>query len=118
MLFAILAGVFFLAAIIGLDIYFALDSVAGNTWSEMIRKLGSVLVFVPWAWGGLGGHFFHPNWKPALQSPNNFVVIIWLSVAVSIIGVSIMRSSWPYAHWVPYIVFSIAPLVIGKLWPV
>ena len=94
MIFAIFAGIGFLVAIIGFDIYFALDGVAGNTWSEMIRKLGSVLVFIPWAWGGLGGHFFHPNWKPVLQSPNNFAALIWLSVAVSVIGVSIMKKKY------------------------
>jgi hypothetical protein len=118
MFFAIIAGLILLATIIGLDIYFVLDGIKGNTWSEMIRKLGFILTFIPWAWGGLGGHFFHPNWKQIIQSPGNIAMMVWLSVVVTMIGGAVMKSGWSYAHWVPFITFFVAAVVIGKLWPV
>lgn len=118
MLFAMISGIILLATILGLDVYFALDGVKGNTWSEMIRKLGFILTFVPWAWGGLGGHFFHANWKQVLPTPDNIALMVWLSIFVTIIGGAIMKSSWTYSHWVPYVSFLTASLVIGKLWPV
>ena len=118
MWFTIISGILILATIIGLDVYFLLDGVKGNTWSEIIRKLGFILVLVPWIWGGLGGHFHHPNWKPIIQPPGNIALLIWFSLLVTIVGGAIMKSSWPYAHWVPFITFFIAAVVVGKLWPV
>ena len=118
MLTAIISGIAIVAALIGLDIYFAVDGVAGNTWSEMIRKMAFVTTFIPWVCGVLSGHFFHPGWRSAIERPGNFAVLVWLSAVIAIMGMGVLRSGWAYVNWVPMITFFVAVFVGAKLWPV
>jgi hypothetical protein len=76
MLFAIIAGLTIVAAAIGIDVYLALDGLKGNTWSEMIRSMAYVSTFIPWVWGVLAGHFFHPEWQPWLKLPAGMALLI------------------------------------------
>ena len=118
MLFPIIAGVSIISLLIGLDIWFAVDKIPGNTWSEMIRSMAFFTTFIPWVCGILSGHFFHPGWQQAFERPTNFAVLIWLSMATSIVGFAILRSNFQYNNWVPMITFLIAVFVGAKLWPV
>jgi hypothetical protein len=46
------------AVLIIFDIYLALNGVAGDTYSEIIRDAGHRMAFLPWCVGGLIGHWF------------------------------------------------------------
>jgi hypothetical protein len=70
------------------DIYFAIDNIKGNTWSEILRFWGARIKIIPFAWGFLGGHFFHPAW-PSLQQPMGIAVLVWLGVVVQIASMGI-----------------------------
>jgi len=80
---AAIVGFILIGIIIGFDIYLAIDTIKGNTWSEMIRAFSFKSPFAPWVWGGLGGHFFH-QWVPKfpLGNDSNIALLIWLSVLV------------------------------------
>jgi hypothetical protein len=117
MLFAIIAGLTIITVAIGLDVYLALDGIKGNTWSEMIRSMGFVSTFIPWVWGVLSGHFFHPNWQPWLKQPGGVAVLIWLSFLIPGVTTILMKAQVPYANWLPFVVCLIAALFGGKLWP-
>lgn len=115
MIFAIIAGLILLSVIIGLDVYFATDAIKGDTWSEMIRKLSHLTTLIPWAWGVLAGHFFHPNLKPLLKFPNNIALLVWLTVATTIIGSFFIREY--HSPWLSLIIMFVAVFVGAKLWP-
>lgn len=118
MIFAIVSGLTLIAITIGLDIYFAVDGVKGNTWSEMMHKMAFISTFIPWAWGILAGHFFNPEWQPLLKQPAGIALLIWLSILVSCIGAVLLKSSFSHLNWVPIVVCLLAVLVGAKLWPV
>lgn len=74
------------AALIGVDVYLAADGRPGNTWSEVIRFWSAQLVILPWGWGGLAGHFFHPDRWPRLQQPAGIAVLVWLTVLLHLVN--------------------------------
>lgn len=113
---AAIVGFAIIAIIIGIDVYLAVDSVKGNTWSEMIRTLGFKTPFAPWVWGGLGGHFFH-QWIPKfpVENPGNIAILIWISALVMMIGHFCYTKG---TYLPPMIVFFVAFFVWSTLWPV
>lgn len=113
---AAIVGFAIIAIIIGIDVYLAVDSIKGNTWSEMVRALSFKTPLAPWAWGGLGGHFFH-QWLPKLLHGHgaNIAVLVWISAAVMLAGHVMYSKGTPMP---PTIVFFAAFFVWGMLWPV
>lgn len=94
-------GLTLVAALIGIDIYLAADSVKGNTWSEIIRMWAKYTPLVPWTIGVLTGHFFHPfdNFRAVLGQPASIAVLIWLTGVVGIMGLSFMKAGYPIPGW-------------------
>ena len=113
---AAILGFVLIGIIIGIDIYLAADTIRGNTWSEMIRTFSFKSPFGPWAWGGLGGHFFH-QWIPKLplEHPSNVALLVWLSLLVMMVGHSLYMKG---SYLPPMIVFFVAFFVWSTLWPV
>lgn len=114
---AIIIGILLVCAIIGFDIYLALDNIRGNTWSEMLRTASKYTPIVPWTFGVLMGHFFHPATSFSPIVPLNFgvPVLVWISVVLGIVGLALVRSfifpQWPlllagfFAGWLLWPVF-------------
>jgi hypothetical protein len=72
-------------ALIGVDIYWAADGIKGNTISEVIRFSAERFKLIPFAWGILGGHFFHPNtWH--LPSSQGVATMIWCAMSVEMLS--------------------------------
>jgi hypothetical protein len=113
---AAIMGFALVAIIVGIDVYLAVDSVKGNTWSEMLRAFSFKSPFAPWVWGGLGGHFFH-QWIPKLpiESPGNIALLVWLSFLIMLIGHTMFVRG---TYLPPAIVFFAGFLVWSTLWPV
>ena len=110
-------GVGFIAALIGLDIYLAVDGLPGNTWSEIIRTWAKATPVIPWACGVLTGHFFHPvdNLEPVLARPGNIAMLVWLTVTVALFGVAMSRAGNPVPPWAVVLPAAVAGAL---LWPV
>ena len=117
-LFSIISAILVLLYILGSDVIFLMDGVEGNTYSELIRKAGGIITFIPWAWGGLGGHFFHAGWGQIIKSPSNIAIMCWLSVVITILGWGLTKSGFVYSNWIPYASFLLGSVAIGRLWPV
>jgi hypothetical protein len=105
---AIVASCIVLGIII-FDIVLASDGVKGNTISEVMRYWSSKVLLLPWAWGVLAGHFFHPSWSWQPHQPIGVAILVWFSVA-----------AWAVAYTVgmPMLVLTGAGVVAGVfLWP-
>ena len=116
MITMIVGGVI-IAALVGVDIYLAVDKFPDNTWSEVIRIWALATPVVPWVLSVLIGHFFHPinNLKPLISPPGNYIALIWLTAAIGIVGVALARAGHPIPPWTVVI----PAIVIGSiLWPV
>jgi hypothetical protein len=72
-------------ALIGIDIVWAADGIKGNTISEVIRFWAERLKLIPFAWGGLGLHFFHGDWW-SLPRSQGIPVLLWCSVVAEIVS--------------------------------
>jgi len=114
---AIAIGALIVSVLIGFDVYLALDGKAGNTWSEIVRDWSGETPIVPWICGVLTGHFFHPESiaQPLLGQPNSIALLIWLTVAVAIVGLVALRLGVYPEPWLPLLPAFIAGAL---LWPV
>lgn len=114
---AIVIGLSLVAALIGVDIYLATDSVIGNTWSELLRAWSLTTPLGPWAIGALSGHFFHPinNFQAVLGQPNSIALLVWLTALVGMIGLIAFRAGTPIPGWTVMVPAFIAGWL---LWPV
>lgn len=95
--------------LIGIDIVWALDSIKGNTWSEVIRFWTLRYPIIAYCWGGLGGHFFHGDWL-ALAPRLGVLILVWSACVVQIISM-----------WLPipsYVYFIVGAIVWALCWPV
>lgn len=115
--FVIPIGIALLAAFIGLDIYLAVDRLPGNTWSEILRQWAIVTPLIPWIYGILGGHFYHPvdGLDPWIDPPGNIALLVWLTAVIGLIGVAFAKSGNPISPWTVVIPGFIAGAL---LWPV
>ena len=113
---AAILGLTILAIVIGIDIYLAADTIKGNTWSEMVRAFSFKSPFAPWAWGGLGGHFFH-QWIPKfpLAHDANIALLVWLSALVMVVGHSLYMKG---TYLPPFAVLFVSTFIWSTLWPV
>jgi len=112
-------GLLIIIILIGWDVYFLFDKTPRNTWSEVLRLWGLKTLIVPWAWGGLGGHFFHffKRSKPIIDRPGNIILLIWLSVLVVLISIGISRSGVDTTYFMLGMFF-LGAIVWMLLWPV
>ena len=110
-------GLGLLALLVGVDIYLAMDKLPGNTWSEILRRWAVATPLIPWIYGVLGGHFYHPieNLEPILSKPGNIELLVWLTILVGMVGLGLLRAGNPVSPWV-----GVVPgFVVGALlWPV
>jgi hypothetical protein len=83
---ALILGLCLLACIIGLDVWLALDSTKGNTWSEIIRTWSRKTLLLPWAWGVLAGHWFHWFDARIMERPGSIVLLLWTTIAIGIVS--------------------------------
>ena len=115
----VVLGLVIVAAIIGLDIFFAIDKVGGNTWSEIIRCFAESTPMIPWICGVLSGHFFWPaaigKYIPLLGQPNSIALLIWTGCIVGIIGLGLIKSGMVFPLWLAFIIGGIGGMF---LWPV
>jgi hypothetical protein len=116
--FAITLGLILTSLLIGLDIYFAVDDVPGNTWSEIIRSWSKVTPIVPWVCGVLSGHLFHPfdNLKPLFGQPHSIAVLVWTSFVLLFLGLTFNKYGFEPAS--AAITFGCAFVIGSVLWPV
>lgn len=106
---SVLAAVI-VAALVAVDVLFAVDHVAGNTWSEVIRFWGARVALLPFAWGMLGLHFFHPEKMWHLDRGPGIAVLAWSAVVCQIVGM---------AFPIPMMTWFIVGAIAGALcWPV
>jgi len=70
--------------LIAFDVYLDMNSVPGDTYSEIIRDAGFRVVALPWAIGALVGHWF---WNGTRYS-NRFT---WALVIVVAIGMEVLN---------------------------
>jgi peptidoglycan/LPS O-acetylase OafA/YrhL len=105
MLATSIAALVVLLTLVGIDVWFAVDSVPKNTWSEVIAYWGSRFALIPFAWGVLAGHFFHPA-MPHLSSPTGIVVLCWAALVMEICSL---------AFAAPPLAYLLAGLVCGLL---
>jgi hypothetical protein len=114
---AILLGIGLLGILIGLDIYLAADGVEGNTWSEILRQWSVITPVVPFIYGVLGGHFYHPvdGLDPIVDTPGNIALLVWVTVLIGVIGILTTKHDVEIAPWIPVIPGFIAGCF---LWPV
>lgn len=113
-------GLIVVAVFVGVDVYLATDKIKGNTWSEVIRSWGTLTLVVPWLWGILGGHFFHPfmvKVNPVIQKPGNFALLIWLSCVITMLGFAMSRAD---VSTIPFMLVALALGIVAGvfLWPV
>ena len=112
-------GVILIAVLIGLDIWFAVDKIDYNTWSEIIRKWAKATPVIPWICGVLSGHFFWPmNWKswlPLMERPGGIALMIWTGCVVGIIGLGLTKSNISFPLWLAFLIGAAGGLL---LWPV
>jgi hypothetical protein len=90
------------------DIVLAVDGHKGNTISEIIRYWSNKILILPFAWGVLMGHFWHPmNWYP--PQPTGVAILSWVAIFVWIVA---------YSIGVPPIAVGMVGIVAGViLWP-
>jgi hypothetical protein len=116
---SIVLGLIIVAAIIGLDIFFAIDKVSGNTWSEIIRHFAKSTPIVPWICGVLSGHFFWPaalgKYIPLLGQPSSIALLIWIGCILGIIGLGLTKSGIMFPLWLAFIIGGAGGIF---LWPV
>jgi hypothetical protein len=113
----IAVGLGLMAVLVGLDIYLVQDQYSGNTWSEILRTWAVATPVIPWAYGVLGGHFYHPveNLEAVIVFPGNIALLVWLTAAVGIAGLAFAKGGHPIAPWV----MVLPGMVAGSLlWPV
>ena len=112
-------GLIIVGILIGWDVYLLFDKIPRNTWSEVLRLWGLKTLIVPWAWGGLGGHFFHflKKSRPAIEQPGNIVLLIWLSVLVALISLGLTRAGIDTTYFM-LVAFLLGTVTWMFLWPV
>ena len=119
MTITITLGCILIAAIIGLDIYFAADTIQGNTWSEVIRRVGKTASIIPFVCGVLSGHFFWPaglkEHIPLLGQPNSIALLVWMGCVVSMVGLVLTRLGHIFPMWIVFILGFLGGML---LWPV
>lgn len=112
----VIVGIVLILAFLGYDIYLATDKVDGNTWSELARRIGMVTPFLPWVWGVLAGHFWHPFRAYILFIPaGNVALLIWLTWVLVVAGMILKQYGWNIPMWAPLIPGFFAGWL---LWPV
>lgn len=111
----VIGGVLFVALIV-VDLWGASDTLPGNTVSEWIRSLSRRAAVVPWGFGVLNGHWFHPDddLSPLFGS-NGTWVLIGLSV-ILLVARLVFRQ--PERLWRPWIWAGLGAVGGTLLWPV
>ncbi len=82
--------------LIVIDIFLAVDDVAGNTWSELLRSAAKRTPVVPWLGGLVMGHWFHPydRAEPWIDPPGNWMVTLLLTLLVAVLGFFVVVPPW------------------------
>jgi hypothetical protein len=115
----IVLGCILAATIIGFDIWFATDSIQGNTWSEIIRRLAKTTPLIPFIYGVLSGHFFWPAALkeniPLLGQPNSVALLIWIGCVVGMIGLGLTKNDMVFPLWIAFLIGGVGGML---LWPV
>lgn len=112
-------GCVLVATIIGLDIYFASDNVAYNTWSEIIRIFSKRTSLIPFVCGVLSGHFFWPaqlkEYIPLLGQPSSIALLIWIACVIGIVGLGLTKSGMIFPLWLAFVFGFVGGMLF---WPV
>jgi len=111
----IIIGCVILGVLIGLDIWFSVDDIKNNTWSEIIHSWATFTPIVPFVCGVLSGHFFHPNVKALLGQPNSIALLVWSACLISMVGFALYNHHITIPLW---IVFQVGFVAGVFLWPV
>jgi len=71
------------------DVYLALDSVQGNTWSEVMREASTLKPLFPWLLGALLAHLFHfrDDLKPIFDRDASSTLMVALTFGLGVIGI-------------------------------
>lgn len=111
----VIGAVLFVGLIV-VELWGASDTLPGNTVSEWIRSLSRRAAVVPWAFGVLIGHWFHPvDGLDPLFGRRGTWVLIGLSVALFIASIVFRNQR---SLWQPWI-WAVAGAIAGSLlWPV
>jgi hypothetical protein len=113
-LLAGLAGVLIIALIV-LDIPAAIDTVEGNTFSELLRRGGRQMAIFPWTISIFAGRWFHPFDGLDLFGRDGQVALLVVTFLV-VVGTHMCRQYFrPVPSWLVVIVGLISGAV---LWPV
>jgi uncharacterized membrane protein YoaK (UPF0700 family) len=117
--FVVITGIIIISIIIGLDIWFVLDKVPGNTWSSLIRKLSIITPVIPWVCGVLSGHFFH-WWKnvPSFELWKIILLLVLTAIVALLgLGTTLLDKQLDF-YLFPLLFFFLAFIAGSFLWPV
>jgi hypothetical protein len=116
---AIYLGLALLGIFIGIDLYLAFDALKGNTWSEILRTWSKQTSVIPWVYGAIGGHLFHPfidDPKVFFQQPRGIFILLGITILLAVteaVGSKFFPLPPP-----PWAVVMPAFLAGALLWPV
>lgn len=114
----ILLGIMILLGI--WDIFLVTDKVKSNTISWRTRKNGKRTLLIPFYFGVLGGHFFHPFSDAYVNSLSWISTVVGLGVGTAIsLLVSFLASRKPSLRNKLVFGFFLGGIVMGLIvWPV
>jgi hypothetical protein len=70
------------------DVWLALDAVASNTWSEQMRIASGGKPVLPWLFGVILGHLFHPadGLAPVMEKDAALTILSMATVVAFVVG--------------------------------
>lgn len=99
--------VIFVVALLGWDLFVAIEPTQGDTISEIMRDYSAGHPLIPTSIGVLSGHFFWPK-KERING-------VWTAVLLSVVGLSLLLSGFIFSlNWPPMYPF-IGGVLIGHL---
>lgn len=94
------------------DVKVATNETQNDTISEVVRDLSHYLYVIPYALGGIMGHFFWNKKDRAAGRPNRFK--LWLGTCAAVF---ILSSALPSLHYMNTAMVVVGFFVGAFLWP-
>lgn len=91
-----------IAIVVGWDLVVAVNSIKGDTISEIIQKISYEHPVVPLIFGTLGSHFFWAG-KPLFDHYSRYLILIGIGIATAIAGIWTVSICplWPILIGIP-----------------
>jgi len=97
------------------NIYLTFDNNPSNSFSEIARSTSRTMPILPWIYGFIGGHWFHPGLVPALGFWTGFLVILLITITIQIVASQLYPQGISYQTMTTTFIAGIAAGMV--LWP-